>query len=139
MQGGIPAFFKGVWSPALGNIPINALVFATNGLFKKYFENENTKIKLTDNQKLFCAGSLGGFTSLIAFVPSELIKIRIQDNHVQISEQPQRGILRESVYKTVVKEIYRADGIRGFYRGFWPHFWRDVPTFGAYFLSYDIY
>ncbi len=82
MEGGIPAFFKGVWSPALGNIPINALVFATNGLFKKYFEHQDAKVKLTENQKLFIAGSLGGFVSLIAFVPSELIKIRIQDNHV---------------------------------------------------------
>ena len=31
------------------------------------------------------------------------------------------------------------DGIKGFYRGFWPQFWRDVPTYGIYFLSYDVY
>ena len=31
------------------------------------------------------------------------------------------------------------DGIKGFYRGFWPQFWRDVPTYGIYFLSYDAY
>jgi solute carrier family 25 (mitochondrial carnitine/acylcarnitine transporter), member 20/29 len=46
---------------------------------------------------------------------------------------------KQSVYSTVTREIYKTDGLRGFYRGFWPHFWRDVPTFGAYFLSYDIY
>jgi hypothetical protein len=76
--------------------------------------------------------------SLIAFVPSELIKIRIQDNHVSSSEL-RHSNTKQSVYKTVIREIYRADGMRGFYRGFWPHFWRDVPTFGVYFLSYDIY
>jgi hypothetical protein len=48
-EGGVKSFFKGVWSPAIGNIPINALVFASNGLFKKYFENENAPVKLTDN------------------------------------------------------------------------------------------
>jgi hypothetical protein len=46
---------------------------------------------------------------------------------------------KQSVYSTVTREIYKTDGLRGFYRGFWPHFWRDVPTFGIYFLSYDIY
>ena len=33
------AFFKGVWSPALGNIPINALIFASNGICKKYIDS----------------------------------------------------------------------------------------------------
>jgi hypothetical protein len=45
----------------------------------------------------------------------------------------------ESVYKSVIRNIYRKDGIKGFYRGFWPHFWRDVPTYGIYFLTYDLY
>ncbi len=76
-EGGMRGFFKGVWSPAIGNIPINALVFASNGLFKKYFERDDAPIKLSENQRLFCSGSLGGMVSLIAFVPSELIKIRI--------------------------------------------------------------
>ncbi len=71
-------------------------------------------------------------------MPSELIKIRIQDNHVTASDL-RHSNNKQSVYKTVIREIYRTDGMRGFYRGFWPHFWRDVPTFGAYFLSYDIY
>ncbi len=37
------------------------------------------------------------------------------------------------------KKIYQEQGIKGFYRGFVPQFWRDVPTFGIYFLSYNLF
>jgi len=124
-------FFKGVLSPALANIPINALVFASNGLCKKYLEPYD----IHENAKLYLSGCFAGLSSLVAFVPTELIKIRIQDDH-----NSSRGRARtESVYRQVTREIYLADGARGFYKGFWPSFWRDVPTYGIYFLSYDFF
>jgi hypothetical protein len=76
-EGGIRAFFRGVWSPALGNIPINALVFSANGVCKKYIENNESRIKMSENTKLYLSGSFAGLVSMIAFVPTELIKIRI--------------------------------------------------------------
>jgi Mitochondrial carrier protein len=67
---------------------------------------------------------------MIAFVPTELIKIRIQDCH---------AVTHQNIYSHLVRDIYAREGLRGFYRGFWPQFWRDVPTYGIYFLSYDVY
>ena len=130
-EGGALGFFKGVLSPALGNIPINALVFASNGLCKKYLDPYD----MHENLKLYVSGCFAGLSSLVAFVPTELIKIRIQDDH-----STSRGrATTESVYRQVTREIYLAEGARGFYKGFWPHFWRDVPTYGIYFLSYDLF
>jgi solute carrier family 25 carnitine/acylcarnitine transporter 20/29 len=80
-EGGVRGFFRGVWSPALGNIPINALVFSANGICGKYLEMNKDRTKLSENQKIYLSGAFAGFVSLIAFVPSELIKIRIQDCH----------------------------------------------------------
>jgi hypothetical protein len=37
-EGGFRAFFRGVLSPAMGNIPINALIFASNGFSHKVIE-----------------------------------------------------------------------------------------------------
>lgn len=130
-EGGSLGFFKGVLSPALGNIPINALVFASNGLCKKYLD----PFDMHENAKLYLSGCFAGLASLIAFVPTELIKIRIQDDHTSSRNR----IGAQSVYRQVTREIYLADGARGFYKGFWPHFWRDVPTYGIYFLSYDFF
>ncbi|TNV76816.1 hypothetical protein FGO68_gene1330 [Halteria grandinella] len=129
--GGVRAFFRGVWSPALGNIPINALIFASNGICNKYIESRQS-LAMTENTKIYISGCFAGLMSLIAFVPTELIKIRIQDNHNSTSN---------SVYRQVIQEIYSEGkgGIRSFYKGFWPQFWRDVPTYGIYFLAYNLY
>ena len=40
-------------------------------------------------------------------------------------------------YTKLTKEIYEQRGIRGFYRGFWAMFWRDVPAYGILFATYD--
>ncbi len=40
-------------------------------------------------------------------------------------------------YSTVIKEIYNNSGVRGFYKGYWATFWRDVPSYGLMFFSYD--
>ena len=126
-QGGLRAFLRGVWSPALGNIPINALIFASNGVCNKYLERRE---EMGDSAKIYVSGCIAGFVSLIAFVPTELIKIRIQDQH---------GSEGKDIYREVTRDIYRKAGLMGFYRGFWPQFWRDVPTYGIYFLSYNKY
>ena len=34
-------------------------------------------------------------------------------------------------------QLARKEGIRGLYWGIIPTMWRDVPTFGVYFYSYD--
>ena len=76
-EGGKRAFFKGVLSPALGNIPINALIFASNGICNKFIEGNQHRYKMSENLKIYISGCFAGFMSLLAFVPTELIKIRI--------------------------------------------------------------
>lgn len=112
-EGGLKAFFRGVWSPTLGNIPINALIFASNGICNKFIE-QSQSVK-SDNAKIYISGCFAGLMSLIAFVPTELIKIRIQDNHIKSTSKS-----KDSVYKQVTQEIYRQGGLKGFYKGFWP-------------------
>lgn len=41
------------------------------------------------------------------------------------------------MYKDEINRIYKTEGLRGFYRGFVPQFFRDCPTMGVYFLSYN--
>ena len=110
-EGGIRGFFRGVWSPALGNIPINALVFSANGLCGKYLEMNKDRTKFSENQKIYLSGAFAGFVSMIAFVPTELIKIRIQDCH---------AMTQKNIYSHVIRDIYTKNGLLGYYKGFWP-------------------
>ena len=56
---------------------------------------------MSENTKIYLSGCFAGLVSLIAFVPTELIKIRIQDNHSTIG-----GSSNESLYRKVTGEIY---------------------------------
>lgn len=54
--------------------------------------------------------------------PIELLKCKAQVNR-----------LENLKYSTVYKQV----GIQGLYKGFWPLFWRDMPSWGVYFGSYE--
>lgn len=60
--------------------------------------------------------------SLIVVLPFDLVKVRAQAN--------EKGIID---YKSEVGKIIQKEGLKGLFRGFWPCFWRDVPSFGVYF------
>lgn len=81
-----------------------------------------------ENLKIYLAGCIGGTPSLIAYVPVELIKVRAQVNNGANLK-----------YREEIPKILKKEGVRGLYRGFFPLFMREVPTFGVYFLSYHLY
>jgi solute carrier family 25 (mitochondrial carnitine/acylcarnitine transporter), member 20/29 len=57
----------------------NIRIFAANGFCNKLFEvNKST---LSETTKIYLSGCFAGLVSLLAFVPTELVKIRIQDTH----------------------------------------------------------
>lgn len=33
----------------------------------------------------------------------------------------------------------RDEGVRGLFRGFWVTFWRDLPSWAAYFWAYELF
>jgi Mitochondrial carrier protein len=37
-----------------------------------------------------------------------------------------------------VSDILRKEGPKGLYKGFWPLFYRDVPSWGVYFWAYEL-
>lgn len=59
--------------------------------------------------------------------PLELFKCRaqIETSNVRTS------------YLHLIKSLYKENGFRSIYRGFWATFWRDVPMFGAFFFIYE--
>ena len=37
----------------------------------------------------------------------------------------------------MVSDLYKIEGPRGLYRGFWATAWRDTPAWAAYFALYE--
>jgi solute carrier family 25 carnitine/acylcarnitine transporter 20/29 len=69
----------------------------------------------------------------------ELVKIRLQNQGVDLSQgtpSPKPGPRIGPLAITV--EIVRRQGFRGLMRGFPVTLIRDTPSYGAYFVSYEV-
>jgi solute carrier family 25 carnitine/acylcarnitine transporter 20/29 len=100
--------------------------------FGIYFTTYN---KLTNNfnqdknlLKTFSFGALSGLSSWIFIYPSDLIKTRYQAN----CESTKNAEITK-----VIKNIYKSDGLLGFYRGFSLAIMRALPLHGGVFLGYE--
>lgn len=99
--------------------------------FGIYFTTYNTLTHKFNQEKnlfkSFLFGSLSGFTSWVFIYPSDLIKTKYQSikNNTNIT------------VNKVVTDIYKNNGITGFYRGFSYAIMRAIPLHGGVFLGYE--
>lgn len=77
--------------------------------------------------KSFLFGSISGFTSWIFIYPSDLIKTRFQS----VKANSNTSVL------TVIKDIYKNYGFKGYYSGFSYAIMRAIPLHGGVFLGYE--
>ncbi|RHY87533.1 hypothetical protein DYB37_010922 [Aphanomyces astaci] len=124
---GFRGFYKGMLSPILSNAPINAVVFAVYGQTSRLWQDGNSDAKLTPGQQ-FLAGAAAGLCQVTFAAPAELIKITMQVHNYP----PNYSSL------TCLRDIFKAEGLRGIYRGTGLQIMRDVPAFGSYFYSYEV-
>lgn len=78
-----------------------------------------------DLRYAFAAGCISGLLSVLIAVPAEFVKV-----------QEQNSAVHRSPY-IVARDIVKAHGWRALYRGFWATAWRDFPSVGLYFWSYE--
>lgn len=84
----------------------------------------------------FIAGSAGGLLQCIAVVPSEVVKCTMQttDLHGKDLTTVEGSAMHQTI--ATMKQIYRAEGITGFYKGLGATALRDIPSIGVYFFVY---
>ncbi|KAI9205110.1 mitochondrial carrier domain-containing protein [Polychytrium aggregatum] len=127
----ISGLYKGMSSPLFGVAVINSLLFGVYGWFLRHLDNGRESSIAT----IFWAGNGSGFVNAFFSCPMELVKIRLQNQFSTPSGSSApyyRGPL------DCCSKIYRAEGIRGFYRGFGCTLIRETPSYGVYFASYEL-
>eukprot|EP00742_Colponemidia_sp_Colp-10_P005373 GILJ01005741.1.p1 GENE.GILJ01005741.1~~GILJ01005741.1.p1 ORF type:complete len:321 (-),score=20.21 GILJ01005741.1:152-1114(-) len=126
---GMRGFFKGMSSPIIGNAPLNALLFAVQGSSSRFLDRHFPE--MNRNTHLYITGTYAGFMSTFVTTPMELLKVKMQCQH---------GIEKPAYnnYTQCIQKVVQSHGIQGLYRGWWGTMWRDAPSFGFYFLSYDL-
>ncbi|KAK6635156.1 hypothetical protein RUM44_000405 [Polyplax serrata] len=153
---GVRGFFKGLAYPLLGSGVYNALFFGVYGNCLRNMQGVNgSNIRKmccegeppssTWHRDVFIAGCIGGTAAVLYSCPLEVIKIKLQSQSVTIPRRPpsvcKKICKTEPVYKgpyDALVKIYKNHGIYGgLFKGTWSMFWRDVPTFGLYMLTYE--
>lgn len=93
-----------------------AIYFKTFEMLKRYNNNDS---KLNT----FMNGSLSGMSAWLFIYPSDRVKTLVQNQNKK--------------YKDVIKEIYKTEGLKGYYRGFSLALLRCIPLHGGVFLGYE--
>ena len=132
---GIRGLYRGCLAPIAFQGPINSLLFVGDSTALKYLEPDLRYGQVGKPKNIFLAGCCGGFLQCILLVPSEVIKCTMQLRTIN----PNRRVINLSHLEQTVQcasDIYRAEGIAGFYKGFNVTAMREVPSIGIYFFSY---
>ncbi|KAI9361245.1 mitochondrial carrier domain-containing protein, partial [Zopfochytrium polystomum] len=129
----IRGLYKGMGSPIVGVAVINSLLFGVYGWFLHhlsqvpFINGANADPDTPSVSTIFWAGCFSGSINALVSCPMELVKIRLQN--------------QQNLYTGPIdccRKIFRAEGLRGFYRGFHATLWRETPSYGAYFASYEV-
>ena len=136
---GISGLFKGVWSPTFAQFIMGSLCFAGNEITKSILEPGLQRGEACSVRNGYLSGCMGGLAQSIVLVPTDLIKCKMQMNHIGATTAAVDGRSLPSYNSSwdCVIQTVRSDGIRGLFRGFGVTCIREIPSYGVYFLSYS--
>ncbi|KAI7874615.1 mitochondrial carrier domain-containing protein [Mucor mucedo] len=126
-QDGLPGLFKGMSSPIIGAMLENAILFVGYRQIQRAIRSYSQtppEEPLSLNQ-LVLAGAMAGTIVSFVLTPVELIKCRLQ---VQRSATGPRQL---------IKQIYKQQGMRGFFKGFMPTCVRETGGSAFWFGAYE--
>jgi solute carrier family 25 (mitochondrial carnitine/acylcarnitine transporter), member 20/29 len=119
---GAGSLIRGATAPILGYGALNALLFVT---YNRTTAMLNGSLPTPPSLlTVWTAGAVGGLATWVVSTPSELVKCRTQVSNA-------RSSLR------IAQEIFRIEGVRGFYFGGVVTALRDSIGYGFYFWSYE--
>jgi solute carrier family 25 (mitochondrial carnitine/acylcarnitine transporter), member 20/29 len=128
---GILALFKGGLAPITSQFFVNAILFATQSAVVRILE-PGVPVAQQSTFSNYTAGLVGGLTQCVVLVPAETLKCKMQVDGAE-------GSAKRKKYKNTLdcmRQILRAEGVAGLYRGGAATAVREVPSIGIYFASY---
>ena len=129
---GVRGLFKGMAAPMIGVSAINAFLFGVYGfildtLAPNHFQRTEKEHVATISH-IFWAGCGSGFANSFISSPSELAKIKLQQQESQ------------RIYKGPIhffNSYIRTYGWRSGFQGMFATILRETPSYGVYFASFE--
>ncbi|CAN3359095.1 mitochondrial magnesium exporter 1 [Diutina catenulata] len=132
-EGVFRGLYAGYSPAALGSLPSTAAFFATYEYTKRKF----LQWELPETVSFFCAGILGDLASSVFYVPSEVLKTRLQlqgrynNPYTQGCGYNYRGLAN------AISSIAKTEGLRTFAFGYKETLFRDLPFSALQFAFYE--
>ncbi|XP_059177535.1 solute carrier family 25 member 45-like [Physella acuta] len=144
VQGLRRGLYRGMMFPLCSYGLVNSIFFGAYGNMLHILEPDNTVVP--SNLQVYLAGCAAGAAQLVMACPVEVIKCTLQaqipftlpkSGHSALHATP---VMRKNYYEgpfECTKDICKREGFKGFYKGIYPMFIRDVPSFGLYLCIYE--
>lgn len=130
---GVKGLYKGNLITVLREIPGVAVYFASYEYFKMLIE---AKFGETHWNPLV-AGGLAGFLSWVVSYPQDAVKTKLQCDLGPVKMYPSHKWLKDGGIISCTKDIWRTDGMPGFWRGFSACALRSIISEAFSFLVYE--
>lgn len=117
----LAGLYKGISSPLGGVALVNAIIFGTHAQVTRYIGSQGL-------HSHFVAGATAGLFQSFICSPLELSKTILQ-------------VQKKNQYKGAIDclaKLYQANGLKGVYKGFFLTICREVPSFGSYFMFFEL-
>ncbi|KAL9547606.1 hypothetical protein MBANPS3_006087 [Mucor bainieri] len=143
-QEGPKGLYRGVAPPLAGIGFCNAVMFMSNGYFRRWLQKDGSKpLSILE---IGVAGSMAGSVMSFLNCPIELLKVKLQTQdpkgvinmHGKLEAPPTTNVLIK--YKGVIDcgiRSIRSQGLLAIYRGMGMTLLRDAPGTFAYFVCYE--
>ncbi|KAK6148853.1 hypothetical protein DH2020_016378 [Rehmannia glutinosa] len=132
---GPSALCRGMVAPLASVSFQNAIVFQTYAILSRAFSMNITANDPPSYKGVALGGIGAGVLQSLVISPVELVKI-----HLQLQRKTNDNINKSCCHKgpiDVTRNIFRAEGWRGIYRGLGITVLRDAPSHGVYFWTYE--
>ncbi|XP_050426054.1 mitochondrial ornithine transporter 1-like [Adelges cooleyi] len=128
----VRALYVGTTPALAANVAENSVLFATYGACQSMVAR-TLGLPGADHLSPMAnaaAGSIASFFSSFTLCPTELIKVRLQADTTN-------GIKGQASALRVIREVFRTEGVKGFYRGFGSTVVREMPGYYVFFGAYE--
>jgi len=134
--GGLRAIMQGMVPTVIREVPAYATQFYVYERCKEILTPAGQSTKDLGPMSLMCCGGTAGLLCWFTSYPQDVIKSRIQVD-VTGQKYPRHSFLPDGGIVSCSKQIWKAEGWRGFWKGFSPCALRAFPANAAGFLAYE--
>lgn len=131
------SLYRGMLAPVVSQTPINAVLFAAEEVSMRVLEPNVPKEQQKFSSQML-AGAFAGFMECFIIVPADKIKCLVQADGIHSAGAGTSCKARRKYAGTIdcASQVFKAEGVLGFYKGYMVTATREIPSFGVYFSTY---